>query len=67
MLGYLESNRSAGFRSIHNNCQAMAALSLPGDRSDFDRRDKALFMRTTLQIINSIELHNYGYVLAVRT
>jgi len=49
MLGYLEPNRSAGIRSIHNNSQAMAAMSLPGNRSEFDRRaiasQKALLRR----------------------
>ncbi|MDI2033658.1 hypothetical protein PJL15_00757 [Paenarthrobacter nitroguajacolicus] len=39
MLGYVEPNYSAGVHSIRNNSEAMAALSMPGDRSDYDHRD----------------------------
>ncbi|MFE4195596.1 FAD-dependent monooxygenase [Paenarthrobacter sp. NPDC056912] len=51
MLGYVEPNCSAGIRSIRNNHEAMAAISIRGDRSDYDHRDvasqKALLRKQT--------------------
>jgi 2-polyprenyl-6-methoxyphenol hydroxylase-like FAD-dependent oxidoreductase len=41
MLTYSEPNRAAAIRSIHNNGEALAFLSVRGDSDDFDHRDTA--------------------------
>ncbi|TDD56118.1 FAD-dependent monooxygenase [Saccharopolyspora elongata] len=41
MVSYAEPNCSATIRSIRDNHAAMAMLSIPGDRSDYDHRDTA--------------------------
>ncbi|MGP4020868.1 FAD-dependent monooxygenase [Saccharopolyspora sp. 5N708] len=41
MAGYAEPNYTAVIRSIRDNRAAMALLSIPGDRSDYDYRDVA--------------------------
>ncbi|GAA2797891.1 FAD-dependent monooxygenase [Saccharopolyspora taberi] len=41
MTGYAEPDRSAVVRSIRDNREAMAMLSVRGDRSDYDHRDTA--------------------------
>jgi 2-polyprenyl-6-methoxyphenol hydroxylase-like FAD-dependent oxidoreductase len=49
MLSYAEPKRAAAIRAIHDNREAMALLSMPGDRGDYDHRDvtgqKALLRR----------------------
>ncbi|MEV0052904.1 FAD-dependent monooxygenase [Saccharopolyspora shandongensis] len=41
MVSYAEPNCSATIRSIRDNRAAMAMLTIPGDRSDYDHRDTA--------------------------
>jgi 2-polyprenyl-6-methoxyphenol hydroxylase-like FAD-dependent oxidoreductase len=49
LLGYGEPRHSAAIRAIHDNQEAMALLSMPGDRGDYDQGDvvgqKALLRR----------------------
>jgi 2-polyprenyl-6-methoxyphenol hydroxylase-like FAD-dependent oxidoreductase len=49
MLSYSEPNLAAAIRSVHNNREALALLSMPGNRDDVDHRDiagqKALLRR----------------------
>jgi 2-polyprenyl-6-methoxyphenol hydroxylase-like FAD-dependent oxidoreductase len=41
MLSYGEPKRSAAIRSVHDNSEALAVLSMPGTRDDYDYRDVA--------------------------
>jgi 2-polyprenyl-6-methoxyphenol hydroxylase-like FAD-dependent oxidoreductase len=41
MLSYSEPKRAAAIRAIHDNREAMALMSMPGDRGDYDHRDVA--------------------------
>jgi 2-polyprenyl-6-methoxyphenol hydroxylase-like FAD-dependent oxidoreductase len=39
MLSYGEPNGSASIRAVHDNSEALAILSVPGTRADYDHRD----------------------------
>jgi 2-polyprenyl-6-methoxyphenol hydroxylase-like FAD-dependent oxidoreductase len=39
MLSYDEPKRSATIRAVHDNSEALAILSMPGTRADYDYRD----------------------------
>lgn len=41
MLSYDEPNFSAAIRAVHDNSEALAILSMPGTRADYDYRDTA--------------------------